>query len=287
MNIKKTIATTTLLLAGMTSSFAHAQTTGEKPGAGELKTAQDQLAASFNGLKVSGFSESPVKGIYEIKTGSNILYFHPGDDEKKGILFFGEMFDSSGTNLTELSKREGLADLLKSIPLDSAITVGPKGAPVYYEITDPDCPYCHQYDQWLETFSKEHPVQRKLIFMLNPGHPLARAKIEHVICSKDKEQAVKYVFSSELPHNPDESDALLMAKQKSLKTCKEADEVIKKHADIIQSLGVNGTPSFLFNVDGKPELVIGFNRNKIQSSITKLETTAVTNKETAKQLPNK
>lgn len=91
---------------------------------------------------------------------------------------------------------------------------------------------------------------------------LARAKIEHVICSEDKDEAVRYVYSSELPHNPDGADAMQMAKQKALKTCKEADAVIEKHAKILQAVGVNGTPSFLFNVDTKPNLIVGFNQQK-------------------------
>ncbi|STQ07401.1 Uncharacterised protein [Enterobacter cloacae] len=46
------------------------------------------------------------------------------------------MYDSSGVNLTEQSKMNGLTDTLKGLPLDSAITIGPKDAPVYYEFTD-------------------------------------------------------------------------------------------------------------------------------------------------------
>ncbi|EFG7104884.1 DsbC family protein [Escherichia coli] len=277
MSFKKGVLTIAMVL-GMTSQFAHAQNTPEKESAdpASMKAAQDQLATSFNGMSITGFGESPVKGIYEVKTGSNILYFHPGEDGKKGVLIFGEMYDSTGLNLTEQSKMNGLSDTLKALPLDSAITIGPKDAPVFYEFTDPDCPYCHAYDEWMKTYSKDHPVQRKLIFMVNPGHPLARAKIEHVICSEDKDEAVRYVYSSELPHNPDGADAMQMAKQKALKTCKEADAVIEQHAKILQAVGVNGTPSFLFNVDTKPNLIVGFNQQKIAASITELEKPAVT-----------
>ena len=277
MNFKKGVLTIAMVL-GMTSQFAHAQNTPEKESAdpASMKAAQDQLATSFNGMSITGFGESPVKGIYEVKTGSNILYFHPGEDGKKGVLIFGEMYDSTGLNLTEQSKMNGLSDTLKALPLDSAITIGPKDAPVFYEFTDPDCPYCHAYDEWMKTYSKDHPVQRKLIFMVNPGHPLARAKIEHVICSEDKDEAVRYVYSSELPHNPDGADAMQMAKQKALKTCKEADAVIEQHAKILQAVGVNGRPSFLFNVDTKPNHIVGFNQQKIAASITELEKPAVT-----------
>lgn len=276
MMFKKGVTAAAMLLA-LTTHFAHAQTSPAKESLApsSMKAAQDQLAASFNGMTVTGFSESPVKGLFEVKTGSNIIYFHPGEEGKKGVLIFGEMYDSTGVNLTEQSKMSGLSDTLKALPLDSAITIGPKDAPVFYEFTDPDCPYCHAYDEWMKSYSKDHPVQRKLIFMVNPGHPLARAKIEHVICSENKDEAVRYVYSGELPHNPDEADAMKMAKQQSLKTCKEADAVIAEHAKILQAVGVNGTPSFLFNVDTKPNLIIGFSQQKIAAAITELEVPAV------------
>lgn len=298
MNFKKAFAATAIMFA-LNATFAHAQNdaatvntktsdnaisaalgtkagTGKSDEADNLKKAQDELATTFNNLSVTGFKESPIKGLYEMKAGGNVIYFHPATEDQKGILIFGQMFDRDGVNLTDLSKSEGLVDSLKDLPLDSAITVGPKNAPVFYEFTDPDCPYCHAYDEWMKTYAKEHPVQRKLIFMVNPGHPLARAKIEHVICSKDKDEAVRYVYSEELPHNPDGGNAMQLANQKSLKTCKEAESVIQKHAQIIQAVGVNGTPSFLFNIDTKPNLIVGFDRQKISDSLAALEKPAVT-----------
>ncbi|MCL6336319.1 DsbC family protein [Pectobacterium carotovorum subsp. carotovorum] len=265
---------------GLTASFAHAQNdkNTELTEAQTLKAAQDQLGASFSNMTISGFSESPIKGIYEVKTGGNIIYFYPGThggDGSDGILLLGEMYTPAGVSLTAQSKANSLSDTIKSLPLDSAITFGPKDAPVFYEFTDPDCPYCHAYDEWIKTYSKDHPVQRKLIFFNNPSHPLARAKMEHIICSKDKEEAYRYVFSDELPHNPSGANSMQMAKQKALKTCKEAEEVLSKHAEIIQAVGVNGTPSFLFNIDSKPNLIVGYDKQKIAAAITEIEKTEV------------
>ncbi|AYN25593.1 DsbC family protein (plasmid) [Buttiauxella sp. 3AFRM03] len=273
MNFKKTILTASMVLA-MSFGFAHAQT--EKASANDteaqsLKAAQDKLAASFSGMTISGFKPSPIPGIFEFRTGSNTIYFYPPEGEKKGVLIIGEMFDEKGKNLTDESKMAGMTDTLKSLPLDSAITIGPKNAPVIYEFTDADCPYCHAYDTWMQAYSKDHPVQRKLIFFNNPSHPLALAKAKHIICSEDKDEAYRYVFSGELPHNPDGANAIQMAKQNALKTCKEADEVLSKHAQIIQAVGVNGTPSFLFNVDSNPNLIVGFSQQKIAEAITQLE----------------
>lgn len=73
------------------------------------------------------------------------------------------------------------------------------------------------------------------------------SKIEHIICSDNKDEAVKYAFSDALPHESlEQATALQVANYKSLKTCAQADSVIKEHQEIISKLGVNGTPSFLF-----------------------------------------
>lgn len=294
MNFKKCVVAAAIAF-GLTAGFAHAQKADEAKVAAvagdadpaALKAAQDQLGATFSSMKISSFKESAIKGLFEIKTGGNIIYFHPGAEGQEGVLIFGEMFTAKGVNLTEQSKLNGLTDTLKSLPLDSAITIGPKDAPVVYEFTDPDCPYCHAYDQWMQTYSKDHPVQRKLIFFNNPGHPLALAKSKHIICSDDKEAAYRYVFSEELPHNPNGANAMQMAKQQALKTCKEADQVLAKHAEIIQSVGVNGTPSFLFNVDTKPNLIVGFDQQKIAAAITEIEKPAVTKAEKSAVKPAK
>lgn len=282
MNFKKATVTAALMMS-MGCGFAHAQNDQKGTNAANatptemsVKEAQDKLSASFSALNINSFKESPISGIFEVQTGGNTIYFYPPKDDKKGVLIFGEMFDESGKNLTAESKMAGLSNSLKSLPLNSAITIGPKNAPVVYEFTDPDCPFCHSYDNWIQTYSKEHPVQRKLIFFNNPGHPLALAKMKHVICSDDKEAAYRYVFSEELPHNPDGANALQMEKQAALKTCKEADEVLSKHAEIIKATGVNGTPAFLFNVDTKPNLIVGFDQSKIAEAILNMEKAVAT-----------
>lgn len=52
-------------------------------------------------MSIIGFGELFVKGIYEVKIGSNIFYFYSGEDGKKGVLIFGEMYDLFGVNLIE------------------------------------------------------------------------------------------------------------------------------------------------------------------------------------------
>ncbi len=261
---------------------AHAQQNADEAA---INAAQAELKASFAQLNVTDFSESPIPGIFQLQTGGNIMYFAPETKEHEGILFFGEMYNKNGESLTEQSKNKLLGKTLKSINLASAISVGPANAPAYYEFTDPDCPYCHAYDTWLKAdVNKDNSLHRKLIFMVNPGHPLARAKIEHIICSDDKDEAVKYTFSDALPHNSlDQATPLQIANYKSLKTCAQAESVIAEHQQIISKLGVNGTPSFLFGAEtDKPVKLVGFSKDKILENIVKMKSAAATSTNTAK-----
>lgn len=250
----------------------------------DIDAAQAELKASFSQLNVTDFSQSPLPGIFQLQTGGNIMYFAPETPEHEGVLIFGEMYNKNGENLTEKSKNQLIGKTIKTINFSSAISIGPASAPAYYEFTDPDCPYCHAYDNWLKQTDPDGALHRKLIFMVNPGHPLARAKIEHIICSDNKDEAVKYAFSDALPHESlEQATALQVANYKSLKTCAQADSVIKEHQEIISKLGVNGTPSFLFGAEtDNPVKVVGFAKDKILDNITKLKTTSATSTKAAK-----
>lgn len=244
-----------------------------------MADAEAKLKASFSQLNVTNFGPSPLPGIFEIQTGGNIMYFAPDNDEHEGILFFGEMYNKKGESLTEKSKDRLLSKTIKTLDLSSAVSVGPANSPAYYEITDPDCPYCHAYDGWLKNdVDSDNKLHRKLLFMINPGHPLAKAKVEHIICSENKDEAVKYTFSDALPHQSlDSATPLQLANYKSLKTCKEADAVIEQQQKIISALGVNGTPSFVFGADtDKPVKVVGFAKDKILENILKVKSSTTT-----------
>jgi thiol:disulfide interchange protein DsbC len=235
----------------------------------EIADAEASLMASFPQFSVSDFRESPIPGIYQILTGNNILYYYPGTEKHSGVLVLGEMYNKNGESLTQQSKMQYLAITFKTLDMSSAVDVGPKDQPYFYEITDPDCPYCHAYDAWLKTFEKDKPLHRKLIFMVNPGHPLAKPKIQHIICADNKDEAVKYAYSDALPHETlDTATPEQLANFKKLKTCKEADSIIAQHQELIKKLGANGTPSFVFGpTTESPEMVVGFAKDKIMKQL--------------------
>ncbi|WP_042857961.1 DsbC family protein [Dickeya sp. NCPPB 3274] len=244
------------------SGFVHAQNTSSDTAAvstadAAVQQAQDKFKATFTNMNVSDFRPSPVPGVYEIHTNGNILYFAPPFGENpKGVIIFGEMYDANGNNLTQAAKVSALKAKWDRLDLKSAITIGNANAPEFWEVTDPDCPYCREWHKWIKEYAKQHQVKRNLIFMLNPGHPDAPPKIEHIICSKDKESAINDMYEG---------------KDVKLVSCPEAKSVIEYHQKLVREFGANGTPSFIFkNSDGAPELIVGFSREKVIEKISLL-----------------
>lgn len=221
------------------SSFSIAET--------ELEKAQEKLAATFSKITVVGFKESPIPNVYEVNMGNGVIYFYPD----KELLMFGEIFDKAGENLTQLSLQGNAIKLMDSLPMESAIVIGDEDGIPLIEFTDPDCPYCRNYERWLSTISDAYKIKR-VIYFDNRIHPQAANKIEHIICSEDKEKAMYEMYHDIVP-----KDGLI--------ECDKAASVMADHLKISQSLGVAGTPSFFMN--GKMQT--GFKRQPILDYLNK------------------
>ena len=122
----------------------------------EVRTEKEKLMKSFPNLKVDGFRESPLKGLYEITAGEQVFYFNP-----EGYLFFGEIWTKDGKNLTAEMREKVAADRIKDLPLDKALKIG-TGPRKVIEFTDPDCPYCRKVDSFL---AKRTDVTRYVYFV--------------------------------------------------------------------------------------------------------------------------
>lgn len=254
--MKKTLLAMAMV-AGLSTSFAHAQIERVSATPEQTKAAQEKLRATFSQINVTNFQPSPVPGVFELSTGGNTFYYYPGSGKENGVLIFGEMYDSKGNNLTQQARENRLADAMKTLPLDKAITIGPKDAKVdYYEITDPECPYCDAYHEWFVKQPWAGQVRRHLVFLMNGGHPGERREVEHIICSKDQDKALNDAFA-----NTTENTVIT-----KWATCKESAEIIAAHDLIVKAAGAQGTPAFIFQ--GK--LVTGFDEARIQEAITKL-----------------
>ena len=189
----------------------------------DVKTEKETLMKSFPNLRVDGFMESPLKGLYEITAGEQVFYFSP-----EGYLFFGEIWTKDGKNLTAEMREKVMADRVKDLPLDKALMIG-NGPRKIIEFTDPDCPYCRKVDSFL---AKRTDVTRYVYFVpLRKIHPDAEKKARYILSHPDRQKAFHEVFGGALDGKP------IPVPDGSQQT--QLEEMEK----IASGLGVRGTPA--------------------------------------------
>lgn len=207
-----------------------------------IQEAQAKLKATFQNLTVNDFKPSPVEGLFEINIGGRVVYFHPEAE----VLIFGEIFSKDGRSLTQESQALTSADQYEDIPIEQAVVIGPEDGVPIIEFTDPDCPYCREYHNYITGVGQ--PVKR-IIFFETRIHPSARAKAIHVLCADDQEAAFLEVFS-----NPNINN---------FNTCENGETMADAHLTVSKGAGVNATPTLYL---GRTP-VRGFRRDAIAQYI--------------------
>jgi len=237
------------MAVGATACFGKAPATSE---------VEAKFSKILRNTKVTSVRESGVVGLYEVIAGPNVFYYSP---EGEGHLIFGQIVNKDGQNLTaavqqklrdEYAKvqEERAVEMLKSLPLDQAVTVG-NGPNTIIEFTDPDCPYCRKVDEFL---SKRTDITRHVfLFPLESIHPASRAKSVFILSSKDKAKAFREVFAGKY-------DRALPISASDLSKYPAENNQVNAGIKIGQELGVQGTPMLFVN--GK--MVNGADFNKIQ-----------------------
>ncbi len=192
-----------------------------------LESVSASLLNYYPRIKPQQVSPTPVDGVYEVvvKTGE-IVYFVPAS----GHMFLGQLWTADARNLTSESGSKRLSSKLHMFPLELAIKIG-DGPNKVIEVTDPDCPFCRQASDY---FAGRDDVTRYVF--LNPIdqlHPHAVAKARYILASKDQELAYEEVFSGKYDSEPPPTV--------------EASGLLKQHQEVIQKVGVSGTPQFWIN----------------------------------------
>jgi len=212
--------TTAILLCILSLCLA---STGALAGENVDKDIEKNIRQHLADVPVDWVKPSPVKGLYEIRSSSNIYYV----DATGEHVIAGNIFDTSTKqNLTAARLQEINRVDWSSLPLDKAIVSGnPKGVPIAV-FTDPDCPYCRGLEKELRNI-KTLKVYT-FLYPLEGLHPHARAKAEAIWCAKDRHKALL---------------AVMLHDQETGKADCETPV-----ADIIalgSKLGIRGTPSII------------------------------------------
>lgn len=133
--------------------------------------------------KVESVTKTPYSGLYEIRTGGDILY----TDEKAKYLFIGRVLDTS--NFHDFTK-ERVDEISKikfsDLPLESALKmVKGNGKRVIAVFEDPNCGYCKRFRQTLQ----EMDNVTVYTFMYNILAEDSVVKSKNIWCTADRSKA--------------------------------------------------------------------------------------------------
>ncbi|MDD5233166.1 MAG: DsbC family protein [Syntrophales bacterium] len=189
-------------------------------------TPEESLKKNFPDIPFQSISPSEIKGLYEVVVPGRILYYSP-DSEK---IIVGDIVSKEMKNLTREKMSLLIAARLRQLPLDKALKIG-EGKTIVVEITNPDCQYCRKSSDFL---SRKKDLTRYIFFM--PFSPESEAKIEYILCAKDKAAAYDKAMTGGLD-------------DMKFKACgaKEVKQKIRSDQEILARAGVRSTPYFLIN----------------------------------------
>lgn len=208
-----------------------------------LRGAQQKFQATFTNQPVISFEKGPMDGLYEINAGGKIIYYNPVNE----LLIFGEIYTKNGQSLTAESIQKSSLGLIDKLPMEQALVLGDKDGVPIIEFTDPDCPYCLRFNDYINT--SDHKVKR-IIFFDSRIHPSAKEKITHILCSEDKEKAFKDVYNRI---------------EVTYKKCEAGLKQAAAQQKASEDIGVNGTPTFIL----EGSLVTGFKKAAIEDYLSR------------------
>ncbi len=215
----KALIPAAVAVATLVSGMAWAE--GDVPDG--LTTRLKQIVPSRNPDSVK---ETPVKGVYEVVYGGEVLYL-TGDGN---YLLQGSLVDlKNRVNLTEQTQASYRKKIVAGIADDQTIMYKPEGETRHTitVFTDVDCPYCRRLHAEMDQYLKGGVAVRYLLYPRAGYGTPSSDKLVTAWCSEDKQQALT-----------DEK----MGKSLPKKTC---DNPVQEHLKLGEKVGVTGTPAIL------------------------------------------
>jgi thiol:disulfide interchange protein DsbC len=181
-------------------------------------------------LHVMGIHKSPLPGLYELETGSELVYIN----EDASMIVAGRIIDTkTRTDLTAARWDAINAVDFNTLPFDLALkSVRGDGSRKVVVFADPMCPYCRMLEQEMQGIN--NVTVYTFLFPLEQIHPGANEKALHIWCAKNPTDAwSKWMLKQTDPGNA---------------TCTTAP--IDKLQALGQKLRIDSTPT-MFTPDGK------------------------------------
>ncbi len=177
-------------------------------------------------VKPEEIQPSPIPGLYEVRSGSDVGYV-----SVDGRFYVnGDIFDmKTRDNLTETARQHGRIDLLAKVTDADAIVFTPQGS-VRHTLTvftDIDCPYCRRMHQEIAELNRLGIRVRYLMFPRSGPDTDSWHKAEAVWCSADRR------------------DALTRAKRGEVVKAPKCKSSIAEQYALGQEMGIRGTPAII------------------------------------------
>ncbi len=229
------LALAAVLLAWASAGITADSSSGDG-GLGGTQALRDHLESNYPDFQVDGIHETPLPGIYEVISGTDVMYVS-GDGR---YLLQGSLVDlDEGRNLTQQRRGDLVRDKVEQVSSDSMLIYPPaNGADVRYRITvftDPTCPYCQRLHEDLMELRQEFALQVRYLMFPRAGlNGKGARQLRQVWCSDDPQAAMTRAKKGQ-PLDVDVGNC---------------QTPIKQHFQLAKELGVSGTPYLIVGKDG-------------------------------------
>lgn len=210
--MKNIINIAALSLFGLMLSPAHA----------DENAVRQALSKSMPDIKIESVKPSEVKGLFEVKIGSSIVYV--SEDGK--YLINGRLIDvATRTDLTESRLSNSRKQALAKLSDKEMIVFKPKiSKHSVYVFTDIDCGYCRKLHSEIDQYMAEG-ITINYLFFPRAGKP-----------SESYDKAVSVWCAS------DRKAALTAAKKGETIPAKTCENPVDEHMQLAEEFEVKGTP---------------------------------------------
>lgn len=193
----------------------------------------DRLSKLMPGVKIGTPTETPVKGIYQVKIGGEYAYITADGN----YALVGNLVDlKNGTSLTEQARATENVPLIKSFPEKDMIIFRAKGdeKEVLTIFSDTSCPYCKKLHREVPKLQQAGITVRYIPFPRGLKRGGGYIEMKSVWCSDDRVRAMNI------------ANGVIKARLEK-KDC-AIDDVLKAGYELGNNVGVRGTPTiFLAN----------------------------------------
>ncbi len=230
--MKKQIISAVLAATLSVSSFAGSADNNTSGNVSKIDCEFQLIQNMIPSTKISKYRKSMVDGFYDVYfDNGQLIYINP----YKEMIFMGELYNKSGLSITatsrqswqdELLKKDlsvtNPKDLLKYAQKSGKTKIGSQNNLAYIVFTDPECPYCHNVEDFLSGYDSDVYIN----YLPLPFHKNAPEWALQALSSKDFKTA-----------NHDARNGKL-----NVAITDEAKQLLKDMKVLGEKLKIQGTP---------------------------------------------